>query len=204
MSTPSELTAALADQRDLFRLFTPCWFARSLFEVTAARLKSLGVEGLMLDMDNTLTEWHSMDLTPTVVAWLGHLRDAGIQTCVVSNTNRVDRLQRLCDPHGVAYVLGVQKPRRRGFRLALEKMGTPLERTAIAGDQIFTDVFGGNRMGLYTILVPPLSPREFLGTKWISRNLERVLFAFMERTRRYPPRVPDVPERSDPGSEPAG
>lgn len=163
-------------------LLTPDWHPQSLFDVTAKRLKALGIEGVMLDMDNTLTEWRSEDLTPEVLAWIASIHDAGLKTCVVSNTHRRERLKRLCDRMKVDFVLGVRKPRRRGFRLALLKMGTLPERTAIIGDQIFTDVLGGNRMGLYTILVPPLSSVEFFATKWISRRLERIVFTHMKRS----------------------
>jgi hypothetical protein len=176
-------------------LLTPRWFAKNLFEVTAKKLHELEMDGVILDMDNTLTEWRSAALAPTVVEWLGHLHDAGLKTCVVSNTHRPDRLKRICEPHGVDFVLGM-KPRRGGFRQALKKMGTARERTALIGDQIFTDVFGGNRMGLYTILVPPLSPVEFIGTK-INRWMERILFDYLKRTRRHPlAPLPPAPEGS--------
>ncbi|MBW3622244.1 MAG: YqeG family HAD IIIA-type phosphatase [Armatimonadetes bacterium] len=170
----------------------PRWFAHGLFEVTPERLEALGIQGLMLDLDNTLAEYYSTDFSPEVSEWLCAVHDVGIKTCVVSNTHRVARLKSLCEPCGVGYVLGVRKPRRKGFRLALAKMGTPPERTAIVGDQIFTDVLGGNRMGLYTILVPPLSHKEFFATRWVSRSLERVLFSYLDRCRRTPPRVPDL------------
>jgi len=50
---------------------------------------------------------------------------------------------------------------------------TPGE-TAVVGDQLFTDILGGNRLGLFTVLVIPMSKREFIGTK-IVRMLEKVL-----------------------------
>jgi HAD superfamily phosphatase (TIGR01668 family) len=87
----------------------------------------------------------------------------------------------------IDFILGATKPRRKGYRLALARMGTAPEQTAFVGDQIFTDVLGGNRMGLYTILVPPLSKREFMGTRLISRRLEQLLFFYLKRTRQYPP-----------------
>ncbi len=166
-------------------LLIPDWTAKGLYDVTPEKLQALGMKGLIMDMDNTLTEWRSQVLAPAVVEWLGHLRAAGVKTCVVSNTHRPDRLKRLCDPHGVEFVLGT-KPLHRGFRRALEKMGVPHERTAVIGDQIFTDVLGGARMGLYTILVPPLSPVEFAGTRWVSRLLERALSNYLRRIRREP------------------
>lgn len=192
--TPSRFTALTPTNRDLIHLLTPRCFANTLFEVTPERLQSLGIDGVMLDMDNTLTEHHAIDFTPAVVDWLASVHDAGIKTCVVSNTHRISRLKRLCEARGIDYVRGVRKPRRNGFRRALEKMGTLPERTAMIGDQIFTDVLGGNRLGLYTILVQPLSREEFLGTRWISRNLERLLFRYLERNRRSPRRLNEIPD----------
>ena len=67
-----------------------------------------------------------------------------------------------------------RKPSRRAFRQALATLGTTEKETAVVGDQLFTDVLGGNRLGLYTVLVMPLSKREFFGTKAI-RSLERIV-----------------------------
>ena len=165
------------------RYLIPRWMPESLFEVTAERLAALEIRGVILDMDNTLTEWHSGQITAEVLGWIKGLHDQGFRTCVLSNTHREDRLKALCEQLGVDYLLG-SKPRRRGFRAAMLKLGTVAEQTAVIGDQIFTDVLGGNRTGLYTILVPPLSKSEFVGTKWISRRLEKILFAFLDRKHR--------------------
>ena len=63
------------------------------------------------------------------------------------------------------------KPRRRAFLRALEVMGSSAEETAVIGDQVFTDILGGNRMGLFTILVVPINKREFIGTR-VMRKFE--------------------------------
>jgi len=47
----------------------------------------------------------------------------------------------------------VGKPEPIIFELALAKLGTDRERTAIIGDRLETDVLGGQRFGLITILV---------------------------------------------------
>ena len=59
-------------------------------------------------------------------------------------------------------------------------MGLQKEETAVIGDQLFTDILGGNRAGLFTILVVPLDRREFFGTK-ISRMMEKLV---MHKIRR--------------------
>ena len=50
-------------------------------------------------------------------------------------------------------------------------MGSSAEETAVIGDQVFTDILGGNRMGLFTILVVPINKREFIGTR-VMRKFE--------------------------------
>jgi predicted HAD superfamily phosphohydrolase YqeG len=77
---------------------------------------------------------------------------------------------------GILHVPGnASKPRRRGLRIALSLLGTAPAETAMVGDQLFTDVLAGNRLGLTTILVNPLTPAEFLGTRLISRTAERLV-----------------------------
>ena len=76
--------------------------------------------------------------------------------------------------------ISARKPRRRAFREAMRIMNTRPETTAVIGDQIFTDVLGGNRLGLYTILVVPLSKQEFIGTRCM-RHLERVVLKILAR-----------------------
>ena len=72
------------------------------------------------------------------------------------------------------------KPRRRAFRKALEELKLSVSDVAVLGDQIFTDVLGGNRMGLYTILVTPISDKEFIWTK-LMRQFERLILKYLQR-----------------------
>jgi HAD superfamily phosphatase (TIGR01668 family) len=72
------------------------------------------------------------------------------------------------------------KPRRRAFRRALHIMELTSQETAVIGDQIFTDVLGGNRLGLYTILVTPISEKEFIWTR-LMRKLERFVLNYLKK-----------------------
>jgi predicted HAD superfamily phosphohydrolase YqeG len=60
-------------------------------------------------------------------------------------------------------------------------MGVTAEEAAVVGDQVMTDIWGGNRCGLPTILVEPLSGIEFIGTRLVSRNVERLILRALER-----------------------
>jgi HAD superfamily phosphatase (TIGR01668 family) len=108
-------------------------------------------------------------------------RTAGLKLCICSNTHRPRRLARLAEELGVPYIERVAKPRRAGFLRALALMEVRPEQTAVVGDQLMTDIWGGNRCGLLTILVEPLSRVEFIGTRVISRPLEALLLARMRR-----------------------
>jgi HAD superfamily phosphatase (TIGR01668 family) len=81
---------------------------------------------------------------------------------------------------GIPFVSKATKPRVKGFAAAMELLGVRPEETVVVGDQIFTDILGGNRAGAYTILVVPIDPREFLGTRLV-RVVERRVLNYLQR-----------------------
>ena len=162
--------------------FRPTLRAGSVWEITPAFLAERGLRALILDLDNTLVPWHGKEVAPQVAEWLQMMQAAEVQLCIVSNTHRPRRLAELAGVLGVAYVPSGGKPRRRGFLRAMALMETAPGETAVVGDQVMTDIWGGNRCGLLTILVDPLSAIEFVGTKVVSRNVERILLQLLERS----------------------
>ncbi len=155
------------------KLLIPDQQLNDIFEIDTAYLKSIGIKGLITDMDNTLVAWSDRSVYPRLAEWFAALKEEGFKLCIVSNNSeqKGEQLAREVDIPAVWYAI---KPRRRAFCKALEKMDLRPEEAAVVGDQIFTDVLGGNRLGLYTILVNPISEKEFIWTK-ISRFLERVV-----------------------------
>lgn len=149
----------------------PHRIAHHLTEVDCVELASRGVRGVILDLDNTLTAWRSREITPEVIAWLQRLADVGIQACVVSNAATARRVQPVADQVQLPWVTRAGKPLPAGFLRGMQAMGTTPQTTAVIGDQVFTDILGGNRLGLYTILVDPVATRE----AWITRILQRPL-----------------------------
>jgi len=143
-------------------------------DIDPARLISMGFEALLVDLDNTLLPWKSSEVPEDVREWLGRAKTLGMKLCIVSNTHNPRRLRRIADALGVDSLDRALKPRRAGFARAAEKLGCPKERAAVVGDQILTDIVGGNLAGMHTILVKPMHPREFIGTK-ISRLLEKLI-----------------------------
>lgn len=164
----------------LWRLLAPRHRVQSVTALTPPRLRAWGIEALMLDLDNTLVPWGEDAPPPAVTAWLAGLRQAGIPACLVSNnlSGRVRRAARLLD---LPVAAGRFKPSAAKLRRALAIMGTAPARTAMVGDQLFTDVLAGNRLGVPTILVAPLDPREPLRLRLVRALERRVLTALAAR-----------------------
>lgn len=153
----------------------------SVTEIDPQTLKEQGVQAVLLDLDNTLVPWQELNVPEAVRGWIEAMKGTGLQLCLVSNTRRRRRLETLATELGIAYVPKAFKPRRYGLRQALEQMNATPQQAVMIGDQIFTDVWGGNRMGMRTILVTPMARREFFGTK-VSRLLERTLLWMYRRS----------------------
>lgn len=129
---------------------------------------------LLVDVDNTLVQWRQENFSPEVLAWIAKAKQMGFEICIISNTNRVERLERLRQLLGVETVRGRFKPSRAMFRLALIKFKRKAEEAVMIGDQIFTDVLGANRAGIDAVWVRKMEGQEF-GPTSISRMGERLL-----------------------------
>jgi HAD superfamily phosphatase (TIGR01668 family) len=166
----------------LLKIFYPKLYSSSLVEIEPEFLEKLGLKGILLDLDNTIVRRESNRFSKEVEAWLVELRSRGFKLGIVSNNSR----QRVGAVAGLLELPPVHravKPLVSPFRRAMKMLGTKPAETALIGDQIFTDILGGNLCGLYTILVVPLAGKEFWGTRLFSRPLEKIVLA---RLKRYP------------------
>lgn len=161
------------------RILRPAEYRQSIFEIDLARLKHMGKRAIILDLDNTLVRWNDPDPTPGLLTWLDQVKAKGFQPCIVSN-NSGPRVSEFAAKVGIPFIPKATKPRRKGFVEAMERLGVTPAETVVVGDQIFTDVLGGNRSGAYTILVVPIDPREFIGTRLV-RQVERRVLRYLDR-----------------------
>lgn len=154
----------------MFKVLYPDLFITSLAHIPLQELKSTGKRGFILDLDNTVTEWNSNNITAEVAQWFTQIRAEGFKACIISN-NGAKRVEQVANVLGIPFISRAIKPRRGAFLQAVALLGIEPEEAVVIGDQIFTDIMGGNRAGLYTILVEPIASREFFGTK-LSRIME--------------------------------
>lgn len=134
----------------------PQYLFDSIYDIDPARLQARGITLLLADLDNTLVTYGTKTPTVQVRAWKESLEKAGVTLFILSNSRKPGRAKRFAEALGVPYEGHAGKPRTGGFRRAMERMGVGPAQTAIVGDQIFTDVWGGNNAGVLTLMVRPI------------------------------------------------
>jgi uncharacterized protein len=151
--------------------FLPTEHVKSVFDITPESLTEKGVKGIITDLDNTLVEWDRPYATPQLITWFDNMRKNEILVTIVSNNNE-NRVRAFSDPLGIPFIFQARKPMGRAFRKAIAQMGIKREEAVVIGDQLLTDVFGGNRNGFHTILVVPVAQTDGFVTKF-NRKVER-------------------------------
>lgn len=179
----------------LWDLLTPYREVESVLDIDLPELGSLGIRGVLLDLDNTLLAWNNLVLSNEVQEWVRRALDQGFRLCIVSNAHWM-RLETQSVILGIPYFPAARKPSRKALRKALDLLDLEPHETAMVGDQVFTDVLGGNRMGLFTILVVPLHLKEqwwMRAVRWLESWVVRFLSGRTHRTwqgRPLPSRFP--------------
>lgn len=124
-------------------------------DITLELLQQHQLQGLILDVDDTLVPACVPHVSDELCQWIEGLRPHVRLWLVTNNLNR-NRIRRISERVQVPYLLGAGKPSRRKLREAASAMNLPPETVAMVGDRLFTDVLAGNRLGMFTILVEPI------------------------------------------------
>ncbi len=151
----------------------PNYYYKSATQVTVAWLAERGLEGVIVDLDNTILPRYTDDVPEEIRAWLVSLEDAGIPVVLLSNNHR-RRVESYAAELGVFPIANAVKPLPFGYLRALRQLKTPRRKTVMVGDQLFTDVCGAALLGLTSVMVLPLSQRDLAHTLLL-RKLESVV-----------------------------
>ena len=155
-------------------IFKPEFWLRNVLSIDSDFLKENGIEALILDLDNTLSMHGNPMEEEGITDWLSEMKALGVKMMVVSN-NTNKRVAPLAKKLGLEFVANGAKPLTFGINKAMKSLGAEKKKTAVVGDQIFTDVMGGNFAGLKTILVEPFHIEKGILFK-LKRAAESVVF----------------------------
>lgn len=179
------------------RLLTPNLFVPSIYEIPSAWLKERLIQAIVTDLDNTLVPWRDYRVADQLTGWFQALHSEGFRTVILTNARPSPTIRRLSEQLDTELVLGARKPVQRFFRMALEKVGAKPPQACVVGDQVFTDVLGGNLVGCYTVLVKRIGNREFVGTRFM-RVFERMVLGYLGRRGLTGPGLPDREQGDSP------
>lgn len=158
----------------------PHYVVRSVAELTPERLRELGVENLILDVDCTLKRYGKQELEPEIRAWLEKIKEEEFRICLLSN-GMGPRIGRFAESVGLPFVAQAWKPLPRGCFRTMREFDFDPSKTAMIGDQIFADVMAGRLAGIRTILTTAIYPEEEPWYTRMKRPFEKVVMFFYRR-----------------------
>lgn len=142
-------------------------------EITQQMLEENNISGLILDVDNTLIDYYK-NMPEGVEQWCKSLKQEGFKFCIVSNSNKKEKVETVAKILEIPYIYFAKKPLKRGLKKAANIMGVQPAKVAVVGDQIFTDILGANRTGMFSILVEPIEEKDIFITL-IKRPIENYI-----------------------------
>jgi hypothetical protein len=163
----------------MFKKLYPTQYIQSIFNLDCEEMKKRNKKGIIFDIDNTLVPYDVKEPTQEIIDYFCSLKEKGFKITLMSN-NTEDRVLKFNEKLKVLAIHKSKKPSIRSFKRALKLMALEKDEVVIVGDQVFTDVYGGNKAGIETILVRPVSDKDEWITK-IKRGIERKVIESYER-----------------------
>lgn len=163
----------------MLKKLLPNEHVQTIHDIKPETLKERGIKGIITDLDNTLVPWDEANATPEVIEWFQLMEKHQISVMIISNNN-LARVKLFSEPLETPYVFSARKPLRRSFKKAAIEMNLNKDEVVVVGDQLLTDVLGGNLAGFYTILVVPIVQSDATITK-INRAIERRVMNYFRK-----------------------
>ena len=147
-------------------------------EIDLQFLKKNKIKALILDVDNTLIDYYKK-LSKETIEWANNLKSEGIKLYILSNSNKEEKVKKVAQELDIPYKYFAKKPLKKAFIQVKEKLQEENKNIAVVGDQIFTDILGGNRCNMFTILIEPIDRKDI----WIT-ELKRPIENFIKNRYR--------------------
>ena len=164
-------------------LFYPDFYCNNVRDVKIDLLKQHNIKGIILDVDNTLIDFYRKFEDGTI-EWVHNLKNEGIKFCIVSNSNKLDKVKYVAQELDVPYFHFAKKPFKSGFMKAKQTMGLEPKNIAAIGDQIMTDVIGANRCKMFSILVKPIKEKDIFRTR-LKRPIENcIIKSYLKKEKK--------------------
>ena len=162
-------------------IFHPKLYVKNVQAIDLTKLQALGITNLIVDLDETLRKRNSDHIPEESIKWIAEVKRRGFKVCITSNNPFPWQLKKIEKIFDVSCSFFALKPLPFSFCCAMRLLKSKPSDTASIGDQLFTDIFGANLLGIYSILVDPITGIEKGISRRIMRWLEQKVF-FRELT----------------------
>ncbi len=157
-------------------IFYPKAHFRNVQGIDLSKLQALGITNLIVDLDETLRKRNSSNIPEGSIKWIEEAKSKGFKVCITSNNPFWWKLRKMEDIFNTPVSLLALKPLPIAFNHAMSLLSSKPSNTALIGDQLFTDIVGANMLGIYTILVDPITGAEKGIFRRMMRWLEQKVF----------------------------
>ena len=160
-------------------IFKPDFYFKNIFSVTPEFLKDNNIKALLLDADNTLCIFRTDVPVEGVMEWIDKMKSAGIELHICSN-GKPGRLTRFSNNVNLPCFYMSLKPLPFKIVKLVKKLGFKREEVALIGDQLFTDILGGNLSKIKTIWLDYIQIEESFSFK-LKRSIEKMFKRNLKR-----------------------
>ena len=160
--------------------FVPDVYQKSIYYINYDKLFDDGIRCLLFDLDNTCVPYEEKEPNDKLVELFEDLKDMGFKLIIFSNATR-KRIAPFKKRLNVDCLARAHKPNKKNFLKIIKLFNYDLSEVAIVGDQLYKDILGGNKAGIMTILVNPMSKADMIITKLIFRKLEKYRYKQMAK-----------------------
>ncbi len=140
----------------------PSFHYVSVYDIDFPLLKKQGITALFFDLDNTLVGRYVNEPTLKMKALFNRLHGMGFHVVIISNNTKKDRVKHIAEQLHVQFVHGARKPLPGVFRRVMSQYLLNISEVVMIGDQLLSDIGGGNNVGLMTIYVDQIGPEHAL------------------------------------------
>ena len=172
--------------RFLSGLLTPDFMFEHYYDITPEFLLSQGIRALLIDIDNTLAPYEQDVPDEKIISWFDSLEKAGIRSALISN-NHPPRVELFNRSLGLPAYADSGKPGKKNLIIAMKEMGSTVDNTAGLGDQLFTDTLAVHKLGMPSLIVPPIKDKTSLFFK-SKRFLERPFIKKYKKAHKDEPK----------------
>ena len=153
--------------------YIPDIYAKSIYDINYEGLINRGIKCILFDLDNTLLPPKTKEVSKKLVEFIKQIKKNKLHFIIYSNSSK-KRVANIASKLDLEYFYYVWKPYRGKLDKIIKKYEYNQSEMAIVGDQLLTDVLFGNRVGITSILVNPISVNDRAFTKFNRMREKRI------------------------------